>query len=311
MPAIKSAPSRKSFVLEKPPTPELFKLRLIQGAIHRNIKKEKQEEILRKKKEEEERIKREKAKEELDMGVVVEEMKEVIEPQMDPEEQLKALEQHLEELNEQKHKLFLLLKQILNEDEKRRQAQEAEKRKQLERQRAAELAQYPNGKPESIDSPTIGRDGTPTSPMPTPKAHSGPLQMSSQQNAQPQQPQAHLLGPRPSGNDHLRKPHMAPSASPNHASPQRHTYYPPPMLPGYYPPPVREPIPPVGMMQPYYTMPAYAIQQMQIQQMGLLGHNPYSRMMARSAIPPTPIPPMTDNRILPNRTASGPVWRPQ
>jgi hypothetical protein len=47
-------------------------------------------------------------------------------------ERLKTLEDHLQQLTEQKHKLFLLLKQILAEDEKRRQAEEAEKRRQLE-----------------------------------------------------------------------------------------------------------------------------------------------------------------------------------
>lgn len=96
------------------------KLGEIKKAIHRNHVKE--EEELRKR--EEEKIKNEQKPEDAEIEV---------EPDLPPEQKLALLEAKLDELSDQKHKLFLLLKTILSEDEKKKQ-KEAEKRRLEEQQ---------------------------------------------------------------------------------------------------------------------------------------------------------------------------------
>jgi len=88
-------------------------------AIHKGRQKEE-----KKRKEDEEEFKKNMEV----VAAVVKEVEEMIHA-LPLDKLLEALESKLEELRTKKHKLFLLLKQILNEDEKKKKEEEEKKKK--------------------------------------------------------------------------------------------------------------------------------------------------------------------------------------
>eukprot|EP01102_Stenamoeba_stenopodia_P013577 TRINITY_DN4430_c0_g1_i1.p1 TRINITY_DN4430_c0_g1~~TRINITY_DN4430_c0_g1_i1.p1 ORF type:complete len:459 (+),score=107.13 TRINITY_DN4430_c0_g1_i1:441-1817(+) len=86
--------------------------------------------------------------------------------EVSPAERVKALEEKLEDLQQQKHKLFLLLKQVLNEDEKRKQAERERKLAEQKKEEAIRLAA------EREEKAKAEREGSATTPALNPSARS-------------------------------------------------------------------------------------------------------------------------------------------
>lgn len=120
--------------------------RFLQEQVRKNVQKEQEETQRLKQLEEDESAKKEdqmdsteEMKQNNEEEVTVEEA--LLLDTVDPEETLRLLDKKLDELADQKHKMFLLLKHILSEEEKKRQQREAEIRRQIEEQQQQRMVQ--------------------------------------------------------------------------------------------------------------------------------------------------------------------------
>lgn len=120
--------------------------RFLQEQVRKNVQKEQEETQRLKQLEEDETAKKEEQmdsteemKQNNEEEVTVEEA--LLLDTVDPEETLRLLDKKLDELADQKHKMFLLLKHILSEEEKKRQQREAEIRRQIEEQQQQRMVQ--------------------------------------------------------------------------------------------------------------------------------------------------------------------------